>query len=323
MVSENWAVRYRKLTDAGLIVLGSDAKEKIESLSSILPMLEAARSSDVKLLDSKTIDDLLSLVTDGVGQKSITNSDFKGQYTLPKKGNDSPIGRIIASPQPELEIAPRPHGLEYYDMMDFPMEAKEIDSEIQIHFDITGKSTTEGTMSDIQSCFNSRLSQIKSLMISNGILPRKPISISQAWRNRQRYSSKDYEITLVGLAGETRWARSGSLNFEVEDETGIQICTLKPPSDASPIHASMDGLMDDEVVGVSGYFYEKYFVVGDIHKPPLKNHVKNPAGEDSAVSAAFLSDIHLGSKTFLDKPWEKMIHWSKMTRWHGLSNILC
>ncbi|MFL2957560.1 MAG: CinA family protein [Candidatus Thalassarchaeaceae archaeon] len=65
MVSENWAVRYRKLTDAGLIVLGSDAKEKIESLSSILPMLEAARSSDVKLLDSKTIDDLLSLVPDG------------------------------------------------------------------------------------------------------------------------------------------------------------------------------------------------------------------------------------------------------------------
>ena len=112
MVSENWAVRYRKLTDAGLIVLGSDAKEKIESLSSILPMLEAARSSDVKLLDSKTIDDLLSLVTDGVGQKSITDSDVKGQYTLPKRGNDSPIGRIIASPQPELEIAPRPHGLE-------------------------------------------------------------------------------------------------------------------------------------------------------------------------------------------------------------------
>ena len=52
-------------------------------------------------------------------------------------------------------------------------------------------------------------------------------------------------------------------------------------------------------------------MVGDIHKPPLKNHVKNPAGEDSAVSAAFLSDIHLGSKTFLDKPWEKMIHWFK------------
>ncbi|MFL2957559.1 MAG: hypothetical protein ACJZ4Z_02060 [Candidatus Thalassarchaeaceae archaeon] len=38
-------------------------------------------------------------------------------------------------------------------------------------------------------------------MMSNGILPRKPISISEAWRNRQRYSSKDYEITLVGLAG--------------------------------------------------------------------------------------------------------------------------
>ena len=314
MVSENWAVRYRELTNAGLIVLGSDAKEKIESLSSILPILEAARSSDVKLLDSKTIDDLLTLVPNNLNDLPINVNDNIGQYTLPKKGNESPIGRIIAAPQPELEIAPRPHGLEYYDMMDFPMEAKDVDSEIEIHFDITGKSITEGTMSDIQSCFNSRLKKIRNLMKSSGILTRKPTSISEAWRNRQRYSSKDYEITLVGLAGGTRWARSGNLNFDIEDETGKQLCTLKPPSDASPIHASMDGLMDDEVIGVTGYFYgdrDPMFVVQDIHKPPLENHIKNPAGGDRAVSAAFLSDIHLGSKTFLQSPWKKMISWFK------------
>ena len=75
MVSENWAVRYRELTNAGLIVLGSDAKEKIESLSSILPILEAARSSDVKLLDSKTIDDLLTLVPNNINNLPININD--------------------------------------------------------------------------------------------------------------------------------------------------------------------------------------------------------------------------------------------------------
>ena len=154
------------------------------------------------------------------------------------------------------------------------MQAKEIDSEIQIHFDITGKSRTEGAISDIQNCFNSRLSQIRNLMMSNRILPRKPISISEAWRNRQRYSSIDYEITLVGLAEDPSWARSGSLKFKIEDESGIQKCVLKPPSDASPIHASMDGLMEDEVIGVTGFFIgdrDPAFLVQDIHKPPLQN----------------------------------------------------
>ena len=43
--------------------------------------------------------------------------------------------------------------------MIFPMDAREIDSDIEIHFDITGKSVTEGSLLDIQNCFTSRLTQ--------------------------------------------------------------------------------------------------------------------------------------------------------------------
>ena len=44
----------------------------------------------------------------------------------------------------EISPAPRPHGLSHYSLEDFPMSAKDIDSEIEVHFDITGNSVTEG-----------------------------------------------------------------------------------------------------------------------------------------------------------------------------------
>ena len=69
--------------------------------------------------------------------------------------------------------------------------------------------------------------------------------------------------------------------------------------------------MDDDVIGVSGNFNQsgELIYVDDIHFPPLSQHKRRRAGEDQAVSAAFISDLHLGSKTFLAPQWEKMIQW--------------
>ncbi len=314
MSSESWFERSRILSSAGLVVLGSKTKDKLEKLTSILPLIEAAHASGVVLLDSDSIDNLLSLVPNVLLNEDSIPIRKLEQATLAKNDNPSPIGRIIASPQTQLEVAPRPHGLPHFSKHDFPMDAREIDSDIEIHFDITGKSVTEGSLLDIQNCFTSRLTQLRNLMISGNVLPRRPISNSDAWRNRHTHSSSDYETTLVGLVGETRWSRKGNLGFNIEDETGKIRCSLKTPSNASEFHASMDGLMDDEVIGISGYFIgdrDPLFLAQDIHHPPLKDHIKTPAGIDRAVSAAFLSDIHLGSKTFLATPWEKMIHWFK------------
>ena len=90
------------------------------------------------------------------------------------------------------------------------------------------------------------------------------------------------------------------------------------PSDASHLHPALDGLMDDDVVGVSGYFRNEgnpLLIVTDIHMPPMGRHTKAAASADEAVSAAFLSDVHVGSKTFLAPQWEKMVEWFK----HGVS----
>ena len=118
---------------------------------------------------------------------------------------------------------------------------------------------------------------------------------------------------MVGLATEMRWAKSKNLMFVVEDETAQVRCIVKPPSEASEVHPALDGLMDDDVVGVSGYFLvgegDPIFFVQEIHLP--LGHAFQVYGKDQAVSAAFLSDTHVGSMTFLGPQWEKMITWFK------------
>ena len=316
MASGDWAQQQKMLTAAGLLVMGLDAKNKIEQLVDINPLIEAANSSNVKFLTTQSIDQLLSLVSiDEVISEESANSTKKSQATLPAPDNPSPIGRVIAPiSSNEISPAPRPHGLAQYSLEDFPMLAKDIDSEIEVHFDITGNSVTEGKLSDIKSFFNSRLSQIRNLMIEGRSLPRRPISNAEAYRNRQRYSSNEYEITIVGLVSEPRWAKSGNLMFLLEDETTQIQCLLKPPSGANPLHAALDGLMNDDVVGVSGFFIgdrTDLFIISNIHLPPLPRRAKNAASVDESVSAAFLSDVHVGSKTFLEPQWEKMINWFK------------
>ena len=314
MNSETWQDRCQTLASAGLVVQAS-ARDGIEELSSLLPLIEAANSSGVRLLNGNTVEELLAIVPSD-SQIEDHSPTISAQATLSQSDGDTPIGRVLAPVHStKSSNPPRPQSSSAYSMDDFPMDATEVDSQIEIHFDITGKSTSEGSLEDIRSCFRSRLTQIREMMLSSGVLPRRPTSNSEAWRNRQRYNSKDYETTLVGLVGEIKWSRSGNLIFVIEDESSQIACILKPPSNATPLHPSLDGLMDEEIIGVSGYFLsgdrDSPFWVRDIHKPPLGNHSKSQAGKDRAVSAAFLSDIHLGSKTFLATQWEKMIQWFK------------
>ena len=312
MAPGTWQERCQTLASAGLLAQAS-ARGRIEELPSLLPLIEAANSSGVHLLNESTVEELMAIVPN---EQSIEESPITitSQTTLSESESESPIGRVLApvrstTPSPP----PKPQFSSNYSKEDFPMEARDIDAEIQVHFDITGQSTTEGRLSDIQLCFRSRLSQIRDMMLASRALPRRPTSNVEAWRNRQRYNSKDYEVTIIGLVSEVRWTSTGKLRFVVEDESAQISCLLNPPSDATPLHPSLDGLMDDEIVGASGYFLsgdrDSPFWVRDIHKPPLENHSKAQAGEESAISAAFISDIHLGSKTFLSSQWEKLIRW--------------
>ncbi|MBS72416.1 MAG: hypothetical protein CMO20_05650 [Thermoplasmata archaeon] len=229
-------------------------------------------------------------------------------------------GRVIAPiNDPETIPASRPHNLPHFSLSDFTMPANEIDTEIEIHFDITGNSITEGKMSDILSCFNSRLEKLKRIIVQSGRLRNIPTDITQVIRNRTRYSSYENTASIVGLVTDVRY-NGDNLYFNIEDKSGDIACVLYPAraTESSPEakrrnNIAIAGLMNDDVIGITGHFNpggrSDKFIIDDIHLPPIEKHEKRTSGPDKAVSAAFISDIHVGSKTFLEAQWMKMVKW--------------
>ena len=183
MVSDDWPARQRILASSGILVIGRKSQQIIQELEDLQPLIQAARASGVKILDFRTISELLSITASTSVENMQAESPKTRQVTLPNPNSHSSMGRTVA-PSETLELAPppRPHGLEQYNLADFPMHATDVDSEIEIHFDITGNSVTEGKMSDMKSCFTDRLKKIRSMMLSANSLPRRPTPASEAWR---------------------------------------------------------------------------------------------------------------------------------------------
>lgn len=264
-------------------------RERLLALPSIEPLIQAAKTTGSKgVLDDNMLDSLLAVTEPVVVARTIAP---------------------VAEPEP---VAPaRIHNLADYNLADFPMHAKDVDAEITVHFDITGKSITEGKKEDIQSCFNDRLKQIRRLIMDRN-LPNRPIAVNEALRQNKQLTGRDNTFTVIGLVKESSTTKNGHLRFSIEDATGDVRCMLMQRDENGPnqqiVHS---GLMDDDVIGVSGTFSQSgdMVYVDDIHFPPLSKHEKRRAGDDRAVSVAFISDLHLGSKTFLEPQWHKMIQW--------------
>ena len=239
--------------------------------------------------------------------------------TSEEQNKSTTQGRVIAPINtPDPEPPSRRHDLPHYSLEGFPMLATDIDTELEIHFDITGNSTTEGKLSDMLSLFNNRLDKLKRILIQSGRLRNIPIDVSHLIRNQSRYSSSNNTATIVGLVNDVRY-KGDNLHFKVEDKTGDVFCVLRPARalDNSPEAKrrntiAIAGLMNDDVVGVTGFINpgsRDMFLVEDVHLPPIGQNQKRTAEGNQAVSVAFVSDIHVGSNTFLQAQWDKMVKW--------------
>ena len=246
-----------------------------------------------------------------------SNSQDSNLSSTPKLTSSQPpndLGRIIApiaAPEP-LDIEFR-NNLPDWDVNDYSCHAVDAPTDITVHYDITGKSTTEGKMNDITACFSDRLNKIREMIVKNSKLPRRPTEVARLLREVHRYQGYENKAVAIGLVNEPRYTKNGHLMWSLEDETGEMNCLLtkRQGDDRDRFQEQIieAGLMPDDVLGVSGTFSQNgdIFYVDDLHFPMKERHQK--ASSPFGVSVAFLSDIHVGSKTFLEAQWHKMVRW--------------
>ncbi|MDP6011114.1 MAG: DNA-directed DNA polymerase II small subunit [Candidatus Poseidoniaceae archaeon] len=287
MVDERWQAIFEHCLENGILIK-RDIKEKLLQMDDPMSVVKTAEPGFLSL-DDVTL-------------------PVKRDNPLVDKPQD--LARVVA-PLVESEIVPvlRIHGLHDYDIEDFPMLAKDASSDIEVHWEITGNSVTEGKMQDIRSCFKDRLKRIKQMILKSG-LPSSVSDIARLQAERRRYTGFENVACAVGLVNDPRTTKNGHLIFEIEDNTGSMTCLIRKDSeDPNPVVES--GIMPDNVIGVSGSFARDgdLFYVDDLHWPHTP--IRQRTHAEQGVSVAFLSDIHVGSKTFLEAQWHKMAQWMR------------
>jgi len=156
-------------------------------------------------------------------------------------------------------------------------------------------------VSNFSSLFLHRFNKLSSVLRDREQL-LAPLSIVRALKKQ-----KKEEVSLIGLVTEIRETSKGYV-IVLEDTTGmINIYASK----TSQIIDKVEELVLDEVIGVRGQITfigsRKFVFASDIFFPDVPNIEHQKFDDDTYV--VFTSDLHVGSKLFLDKPFNKFIKW--------------
>lgn len=173
------------------------------------------------------------------------------------------------------------------------IEEKEV--EIEIIKDVTGKSCCRGKITDFAKLFRDRYERIAELLKRRQEL-RNVVPL-------KRLKKMSGELSAIGIVSEIRKGKNGGTVVEIEDESNRAILYIPQDMNVSP------PLVEDEVVGVTGKMGGKGLIVAqNVVRPDISFHRERKYA-DSEGFVACVSDIHIGSKTFLRDEWKEFIKW--------------
>jgi len=178
------------------------------------------------------------------------------------------------------------------------VDGMDYDPEFEVLLDATGDSEGEGELDDFRTLFRDRLDRLRKVLENRqGIHPRSIDSLNQRM---------DREVTVVGMVSSTSRTSNGHLLVRVEDEGGELPCIVLS-GDEGNIGVA-ETLLEDEVVGITGQKRKGSDLL-------LAEHVMRPdvpsmePGRGGDAYAAFISDVHVGSRTFMRDELETFFSW--------------
>ncbi len=187
------------------------------------------------------------------------------------------------------------------------------DGDVVVLKDITGSSHCVGSIDGFSHYFMDRFVTIR------GILQKRRDMSGATTISRASDSNRmnaDNEIKVIGIVNEVKETKTGDRIIEIEDETGR--ITIMLGRDAK---GGMDSILNDEVIGIigkqgrqrgpnqSGSLGAK-IAAKELVRPdlPISSGMQR---SDSTSIIGFMSDVHVGSKTFLGPEWNRMMEWLK------------
>ena len=176
-------------------------------------------------------------------------------------------------------------------------QSKLIDVPYDFHVlqDASKKSYTNGEIKDFSSYFNSRFQKLKALLVKKPGLrdsyPMKDVGV------------RDDVVNVIGMVNDIRNTKNNHKIMEIEDETGY--ITVLIHNENHSLFEMAESIVKDEVIGVIGSKKGSLVIASEIIHPSV------PRIEEKNMdfSAVFISDIHIGSSTFLEEEFKRFVKW--------------
>jgi len=172
-----------------------------------------------------------------------------------------------------------------------------VEYDFKIIQDTSKKSYTSGELENLIAYFKSRYEKLAN------ILSKRP-----DLRNYTKISDIDDgmdSLSLILMVKEIRTSKNGHKLVEFEDDTGSMTILFSNNNDE--LFAEAEKLVRDEVVGVianksddPGFAFGQQIIKPGVLRVPEK---------EMDFGIVFLSDVHIGSLTFLEDAFQRFIDW--------------
>ncbi|MCX9013239.1 MAG: DNA-directed DNA polymerase II small subunit [Candidatus Methanoperedens sp.] len=174
---------------------------------------------------------------------------------------------------------------------------------VTIISDITDQSTCIGEYTDFVQYFKDRYALLGDML-------RKRISSRPIESLKRRNLDSREPLSVIGMVQDKKTTANGHKLLEIEDTTGSLRVLVHKERDRELFEASNSVLLD-EVIAVTGTLSSdgNIMFANKITWPDLPNSNPSLDGKKPKGKAVFISDIHVGSNTFLEDAWLRFVDW--------------
>ena len=177
------------------------------------------------------------------------------------------------------------------------LEKSNVEYDFEIIQDTSKKSYTSGELENLISYFKSRYEKLYNILSKRPEL-RKPIKVADI------DDSQD-SLSMILMVKEIKSSKNGHKIVDFEDDTGSISVLFSNNNDE--LFAEAEKLVRDEVIGViANKSDDNNFAFG---QQIINPGVLRVPEKEMDFGIVFLSDVHIGSLTFLEDAFTRFIDW--------------
>ena len=247
--------------------------------------------------------DLFTIITSNKRSIDVNWSEFETSLALQQKGRNGEVYRTF------LDILSYDISEQKKEILDGILEevAKEEELEAEEEENENGVivlhsysiDSRKREVKDFVDYFKDRYNVLRNILQNRHEL-RDVISINRIASRKEKDAT-----AVIAMVVDKKYSNNGNLIITLEDFTGRINALIRKDKEVFSI---ANKLVLDEVIGITGVNGNNIVFVNNIFFPdvPLTKEIKK-ADED--VYAAFIGDIHVGSKLFLQDAFMGFIKW--------------